>query len=180
MYVLDQKATISAEVKQPFTPQLYSTHQKIKFTASVKDINTFSAAQQIKAVILQNNRWDNALKDIAPTFVRGNVLQYDSETVSYTHLDVYKRQDTCLSVQMKQAGEIILKDLIDVRESLKKKAKRYKYLTQIGRTHGVHAEPITLGPVSYTHLDVYKRQFKNNCVTDCNFIRKRKTSVRGS
>jgi len=53
--------------------------------------------------------------------------------------------DTCLSVQMKQAGEIILKDLIDVRESLKKKAKKYKYLTQIGRTHGVHAEPITLG-----------------------------------
>ena len=81
MYVLDQKATISAEVKQPFTPQLYSTHQKIKFTASVKDINTFSAAQQIKAVILQNNRWDNALKDIAPTFVRGNVLQYDSENI---------------------------------------------------------------------------------------------------
>jgi Domain of unknown function (DUF5103) len=81
MYVLEQKATIVAEVKQPFTPQLFSTHQKIKFSASIKDINSFSAAQQVKAVILQNNRWDNALKDISPTFVRGNVLQYDSDNI---------------------------------------------------------------------------------------------------
>ncbi len=81
MYVLDQKANISAEVKQPFTPQLFSTHQRIKFSASIKDINSFSAAQQIKAVILQNNRWDIAQKDILPTFVRGNTLQYDSENI---------------------------------------------------------------------------------------------------
>ncbi len=81
MYVLDQKAIITSEVKQPFTPQLFTTHQKIKFSASIKEINSFSAAQQIKAVILQNNRWDNALKDIPPTFVRGNVLSYDSENI---------------------------------------------------------------------------------------------------
>ncbi|RYG25665.1 MAG: DUF5103 domain-containing protein, partial [Chitinophagaceae bacterium] len=65
----------------PFTPQLFTTHQKIKFSANIKDLNSFSAAQQIKAVILQNNRWDNALKDIPPTFVRNNVLQYDSENI---------------------------------------------------------------------------------------------------
>ena len=53
--------------------------------------------------------------------------------------------DTSLSVQMKQAGEIILKDLTDVNKVLYKKAKKYKYLSMIGRTHGVHAEPITLG-----------------------------------
>ena len=81
MYVLDQKATIAAEVKQPFTPQLFTTHQKIKSSASIKEINSFSAAQQVKAVILQNNRWDNSLRDIPPTFVRGNVLSYDSENI---------------------------------------------------------------------------------------------------
>ena len=53
--------------------------------------------------------------------------------------------DTALSVQMKLAGEIIAKDLIEVNKALLKKAKKYKYLTMIGRTHGVHAEPITLG-----------------------------------
>ncbi|MFZ1321776.1 MAG: adenylosuccinate lyase [Ignavibacteria bacterium] len=53
--------------------------------------------------------------------------------------------DTALSVQMKQAGEIIMNGLISVKKSLAVVAKKYKYLTMIGRTHGVHAEPITLG-----------------------------------
>ncbi|RYD82772.1 MAG: DUF5103 domain-containing protein [Sphingobacteriales bacterium] len=81
MYVLDQKASIAGDVVQPFTPQLFSTHQRIKFTAGIKGINSFSAGQQVKAVILQNNRLDNAQKDILPTFVRGNSLEYNSETV---------------------------------------------------------------------------------------------------
>ena len=76
-----------------------------------------------------------------------NVGEYVGMDSRFIHMGMTSSDvvDTCLSVQMKQAGEIILKDLIDVRESLKKKAKKYKYLTQIGRTHGVHAEPITLG-----------------------------------
>jgi hypothetical protein len=82
MYVLEQKAVIAAEVVQPFTPQYFNTHQKIKFSANIKDLNSFSAAQQMKAVILQNNRWDNAQKDIPPTFVRGNVLEYNSENIA--------------------------------------------------------------------------------------------------
>jgi len=82
MYVLDPKVTIAAEVVQPFSPQVFTTHQKLKFSASVKGINSFSAAQQVKAVILQNNRWDNAQTDIPPTFVRGNVLEYNSENIA--------------------------------------------------------------------------------------------------
>jgi adenylosuccinate lyase len=53
--------------------------------------------------------------------------------------------DTALSVQMKQAGEIILNDLLELKKILYSKAQKYKYLTMIGRTHGIHAEPITLG-----------------------------------
>ncbi len=53
--------------------------------------------------------------------------------------------DTGLSVQMKEAGAIIMEDLKMLRTILRAKAKKYKYLTMIGRTHGVHAEPITLG-----------------------------------
>jgi len=53
--------------------------------------------------------------------------------------------DTALSVQMKQAGEIILRDLLDLKKVLYNKALQYKYLTMIGRTHGIHAEPVTLG-----------------------------------
>jgi len=76
-----------------------------------------------------------------------NVAEYVGMDSRFIHKGMTSSDvvDTCLSVQMKQAGEIILKDLVEVRESLKKKAKKYKYLAEIGRTHGVHAEPITLG-----------------------------------
>ncbi|MBK7306620.1 MAG: DUF5103 domain-containing protein [Chitinophagaceae bacterium] len=79
MLVLDQKAAIGGQITQPFTPQLYKTHQKVQFNANINGLNTFSAAQQVKVVILQNNRWDNALKDIKPTFVRSNTLEYTME-----------------------------------------------------------------------------------------------------
>ena len=81
MMVADQKAIVAGEVVQPFSPELFKTHQKIKFAVSLKGLNTFSAAQQVKVVILQNNRWDVAQKDIAPTFVRGNSLEYYSENI---------------------------------------------------------------------------------------------------
>ena len=53
--------------------------------------------------------------------------------------------DTATALQMKQAGEIILGDLIKLLEILKIKAKEYKYTPCIGRTHGIHAEPTTFG-----------------------------------
>lgn len=53
--------------------------------------------------------------------------------------------DTTLSYQMKCAGELLLSQLITFSESLKKKALEYKYTYCIGRTHGIHAEPTTMG-----------------------------------
>ena len=53
--------------------------------------------------------------------------------------------DTGLAVQMKQAGEANLKLLKEFAEVIKEKAIQYKDILCIGRTHGVHAEPITFG-----------------------------------
>ncbi|MCP8618010.1 adenylosuccinate lyase [Salirhabdus salicampi] len=53
--------------------------------------------------------------------------------------------DTALSYLLKQANDIIRKDLNRFVEVLKEKAKAYKYTVQMGRTHGVHAEPTTFG-----------------------------------
>jgi len=76
-----------------------------------------------------------------------NVGEYIGIDSRFIHLGMTSSDviDTALSVQMKLAGEIILQDLFEANKSLYKKAKRYKYLTMIGRTHGVHAEPVTLG-----------------------------------
>ncbi|HSH25222.1 MAG TPA: lyase family protein, partial [Massilibacterium sp.] len=53
--------------------------------------------------------------------------------------------DTALSYLLKQANEIILKDIENFIEILKNKANEYKYTVMMGRTHGVHAEPTTFG-----------------------------------
>ncbi len=76
-----------------------------------------------------------------------NVAEYTGMDSRFIHMGMTSSDviDTALSVQMKQAGEMIHKGLISVNKSLSSIAKKYKYLTMIGRTHGVHAEPITLG-----------------------------------
>ena len=82
LLVLDPKAAVSGAVVQPFSTQLFTTHQKLRMSVNIGGINSFSAAQQVKVVILQNNRWDIAQRDIPPTFVRGNLLEYNSENIA--------------------------------------------------------------------------------------------------
>ncbi|GCD84318.1 adenylosuccinate lyase [Parageobacillus thermoglucosidasius] len=53
--------------------------------------------------------------------------------------------DTALSYLLKQANEILLKDLEKFIQALKEKALEHKYTVMMGRTHGVHAEPTTFG-----------------------------------
>lgn len=79
LLVVDNKSTIGARITQPFSPQYFRTHQRVEFTVDVIGLNAFSAAQQIKVVVMQNYRWDNAVTNIAPTFIRGTSLQYNTE-----------------------------------------------------------------------------------------------------
>jgi adenylosuccinate lyase len=53
--------------------------------------------------------------------------------------------DTALSLQMVEASDILLEDMRELSLVLGEKAIQYKYTPQTGRTHGVHAEPITFG-----------------------------------
>ena len=82
LLVVENKASVAASVVQLLSAQNFTTYQKVRFTVTTSDLNAFSAAQQIKVVVLQNNRWDNAQKDIIPTFVRGNVLDYSNENIA--------------------------------------------------------------------------------------------------
>jgi adenylosuccinate lyase len=53
--------------------------------------------------------------------------------------------DTTLSYQMKTAGEILLKQMIELKNALKLRAIEHKNTVCIGRSHGIHAEPTTMG-----------------------------------
>jgi adenylosuccinate lyase len=53
--------------------------------------------------------------------------------------------DTGLAVQLKEAGELLIKSISELLETVTQAAVRYKYTLMVGRTHGIHAEPITFG-----------------------------------
>lgn len=82
LLVLDSKASIAARVTQTHSPQYFRTHQKIQFTIDVTGLGAFNAAQQIKVAVLQNNRWDNAMLNIKPAFIRGATLEYNSDNTA--------------------------------------------------------------------------------------------------
>ena len=53
--------------------------------------------------------------------------------------------DTCFNLQLIQSSKILLKDLDQLLAAIKRQALKHKYTLCIGRSHGVHAEPITFG-----------------------------------
>src|SRR6202012_3543884 len=53
--------------------------------------------------------------------------------------------DTCLAVQLSRATDILIGDVDQVLAALRKRALEHKYTPTIGRSHGIHAEPVTFG-----------------------------------
>ena len=76
-----------------------------------------------------------------------NVAEYVGEDSKYIHKGLTSSdvKDTALGIMMKKSAELILEDLKKLRDVLKSQAQKYKHTVCIGRTHGIHAEPMTLG-----------------------------------
>ncbi|MDZ7376340.1 MAG: adenylosuccinate lyase [candidate division KSB1 bacterium] len=76
-----------------------------------------------------------------------NVAEYVGEASRYVHLGMTSSDllDTANALLLKEAGEIIRNDLIQLREVIKRRALEHRYSYCIGRSHGVHAEPTTFG-----------------------------------
>ncbi len=68
--------------------------------------------------------------------------------------------DTCFNLQLKQSGKILLKDIDQLLLSIKRQAKRHKFTLCIGRSHGIHAEPITFGLKMLTFYQEFLRNRK--------------------
>ena len=66
--------------------------------------------------------------------------------------------DTCFNLQLKQSGQILLKDIDQLLTSIKRQAIKHKYTMCIGRSHGIHAEPITFG---FKMLTFYQEFLRN-------------------
>ena len=68
--------------------------------------------------------------------------------------------DTCFNLQLKQSGQILLKDIDQLLGSIKKQALKHKFTLCIGRSHGIHAEPITFGLKMLTFYQEFLRNKK--------------------
>ena len=68
--------------------------------------------------------------------------------------------DTCFNLQLKQSGEILLQDIDQLLVYIKKQALKHKFTLCIGRSHGIHAEPITFGLKMLTFYQEFLRNKK--------------------
>ena len=65
--------------------------------------------------------------------------------------------DTSFNLQLVQSGKILIKDIDKILSVLKKQAKKHKLTPCIGRSHGIHAEPITFGLKLASFYEEFKR-----------------------
>jgi len=68
--------------------------------------------------------------------------------------------DTGFNIQLVQSGKILLKDIDQILNVLKKQAKKYKLTPCVGRSHGIHAEPLTFGLKLASFYEEFKRNKK--------------------
>ncbi|MDD2421199.1 MAG: adenylosuccinate lyase [Heliobacteriaceae bacterium] len=75
------------------------------------------------------------------------VAEYVGEESKYIHMGMTSSDilDTALSLQMREAGELLVGRLKKLREIIGERAQEHKYTVMVGRTHGIHAEPISFG-----------------------------------
>ncbi len=92
-------------------------------------------------------------------------LTYISEQIGvdmrYLHYGMTSSDvlDTCIAVQLKESSDILLKHLENLLTSLKRQAEKYKDVVCIGRSHGMHAEPTTIGLKFARFYAEFKRHY---------------------
>ncbi len=91
-----------------------------------------------------------------------NVAEYVGPSARYLHWGLTSSDmlDTAMALRMKQAMEIIIEDVKELLETIKKRAMEHKNTVMIGRSHGIHAEPITFGLKLAIWYDEMKRNLR--------------------
>jgi len=76
-----------------------------------------------------------------------NVAAYVGPAARWMHHGLTSSDvlDTTLAVQMAQSSDLLLRDLRELREVIARRALEFKFTPMIGRSHGIHAEPVTFG-----------------------------------
>lgn len=132
----------------------YETWMEIESTvAEVQAENGIIPAEAAKSIRARGafsvNRIEEIEKEVDHDVIAflTNVAENVGENSGYMHYGMTSSDllDTSLALRMKEAGDIISKELQKLEEILKKRAVEHKNSVMVGRTHGIHAELITFG-----------------------------------
>ena len=120
------------------------------------------AAEKIRAARYNLVDFERYLKEIQHdviSFLR-SVADSLGEESRYVHMGLtsYDVVDTALAMQLRDASDILQRDLAALIEVVEQRARQYKDTLMMGRTHGVHAEPITFGLKLAGWVDELRRQ----------------------
>ena len=77
-FVVDDQVSILSSIQEPFDGNISKTHQKVQLSVDTKKLSFFQP-DQIQVQVIQNYRYNDALRVNTPNFVRGSLLEYNSE-----------------------------------------------------------------------------------------------------
>ncbi|MEE8324028.1 MAG: adenylosuccinate lyase, partial [Candidatus Humimicrobiaceae bacterium] len=108
---------------------------------AAKDINTRSRFDINKIEEIESKTHHDVIAFLT------DVSSHLGDSSKYLHYGLTSSDvgDTALSLQILDAVEVVEKKMIKFGDLLKKKARKYAHTVMVGRTHGIHAEPVTLG-----------------------------------
>jgi len=131
--VVDPKVTVNASIGRAGTSEDYETKQEVDFTINTEGYRIDAPYQDIKVVILQNWRWDNALTNLKPYMVRNSLLDYsyDNGTNLFDGGNEFRRFDLkSIKFISEKVREITYNDtlfLVRLWESEKRTFREYTF-----------------------------------------------------
>ena len=133
--------------------------EKLSHIGIIPKIAAKEIRKKAKFNVKEINKLEKETKHDVVAYIN-NVSKYIGKQSKFFHYGVTSSDiiDTGFSIQLKQTGEIIRKQLKTLLKNLKSKSLKYKYTQMIGRSHGIHAEPITFG----LKLGSFYNEFKRN------------------
>lgn len=76
-YVVESKVDIQGSVRRATNDPFQGSNQEIDFVITHNDVMIENPLKDVKVVLMQNGRWDNAIRNLKPLFIRQNRLEYD-------------------------------------------------------------------------------------------------------
>ena len=77
--VVEQKVSIQAKVNRPVNAEYYYYRQEVDFSVNKAGYPVNNPYQDLKVVVQQNGRWDNAIRGLIPLYIKGDILDYNYE-----------------------------------------------------------------------------------------------------